>query len=164
MSEILLTVEQAATRLQMHPITIRRQIKRGTLKAVRAGRQFRIPESELTRPVESETPQTRAAHILAEMRSGVPSRRLAAIRVLARADAATYELVEAEVQRAEAAYTGPQDDMSDWRALDCEPFHFPEESPDYLQNLYRADKTQSPVVGHSDLAESEAQRPSEGQG
>lgn len=44
----LLTVEQAAERLQMHPATVRRFIREGTLAGKRIGaRQWRISESAL---------------------------------------------------------------------------------------------------------------------
>lgn len=142
MPETLLTVEEFANRTHQHAQTVRRQIRRGAVPTVRTGRKYLIPESAATptyaalpskdRISRGDTPQTRAEAILSSLDSGDPKRRLEAIRALARADAATYDLVEAGVQRAEAAYTGPQDDMSDWRALDREPFHFPEESGNYL--------------------------------
>ena len=37
MMEMLLTVEQAAERLQLHPETVRRQLKRGELRAIKRG-------------------------------------------------------------------------------------------------------------------------------
>lgn len=142
MPETLLTVEEFANRTHQHAQTVRRQIRRGAVPVVRTGRKYLIPESAAAptyaalpskdRASEGDTPQARAEAILSSLDSGDPKRRLAAIRALTRADAATYELVEAEVERAEAAYTGPQDDMSDWRALDSEPFHFPEERDDFL--------------------------------
>ena len=46
-NEMLLTVEQAAKRLQLRPITIREQLKRGTLRGIKRGHQWRIPESAL---------------------------------------------------------------------------------------------------------------------
>ncbi len=130
--EMLLTVEQAAERLQLHPETVRRQLKRGELRAIKRGRVWRVPESalgEATPDVYSvttqnaSTPQTRAAAILAEFRSGDLTRRNAAIVELARADAATSALVDAEVSREVEAYDGPDDDFADWHALDGELFH-----------------------------------------
>lgn len=63
--EMLLTVEQVAARLQLHPETIRRQLLRGALRGVRRGRQWRIPESALTETVDAPAPmpkgQRRAA-------------------------------------------------------------------------------------------------------
>ena len=56
--EMLLTVEQVATRLQLHPDTIRRQLIKGVLRGTKRGRQWRVPESALTdAPNESEPKQ-----------------------------------------------------------------------------------------------------------
>ena len=43
----LLTVNDVAERLQVHPITVRRHIKAGKLRAVRVGRSVRIREAAL---------------------------------------------------------------------------------------------------------------------
>ncbi len=45
--ENLLNVNQVAFILKVHPLTIRRYIKTGKLKAVKAGGNIRIKESEL---------------------------------------------------------------------------------------------------------------------
>ena len=45
--EMLLTIEQTAQRLQLHPETIRRQLVRGTLRGIKRGRSWRVPESAL---------------------------------------------------------------------------------------------------------------------
>ena len=45
--ENLLSVKQAAFVLKVHPLTIRRYLKDGKLKAVRAGGNIRIKESHL---------------------------------------------------------------------------------------------------------------------
>ena len=46
--EMLLTLEQAAQRLQLHPETVRRQLVRGALRGIRRGRVWRVPESALS--------------------------------------------------------------------------------------------------------------------
>lgn len=48
-SDAFLSVDQAATRLGVHPNTVYRMIVGGRLPAVRAGRLWRIPEGELAR-------------------------------------------------------------------------------------------------------------------
>lgn len=77
------------------------------------------------------TPQDRAASILAGLQSGNSRQRTEAILTLARSDAETRALVEHEVEESVAAYDGPEDDLSDWRTLDGEPFQFPEEPADF---------------------------------
>ena len=141
--EMLLTVEQAAERLQLHPETVRRQLKRGELRAIKRGRVWRVPESALgedtPKAAEISTPQTRAAAILAAFDSGDMKRRNAAIIELARADAATGAIVDAAAAKAVEEWDGPEDDFSAWQNVDLGP-HFPDEAPDYLNGLVRADK------------------------
>ena len=48
MLENLLSVNQAAFILKVHPLTIRRYIREGKLKAVKAGGNIRIKESSLS--------------------------------------------------------------------------------------------------------------------
>jgi len=43
----LLTVNEVAERLRVHPITVRRHIKAGKLRAVRVGRAVRVRESDV---------------------------------------------------------------------------------------------------------------------
>ncbi len=147
--EMLLTVEQAAARLQLHPETVRRQLQRGELRAIKRGRVWRVPESalgeatpEVAKASEPNTPQTRAALILAALDSGDMKRRNAAIIRLASSDAATIEIVAAAAAKAVEEWDGPEDDLSAWRNVDLKP-HFPDEAPDYLDGLYRADKAEA---------------------
>jgi excisionase family DNA binding protein len=159
MPEMLLTVEQAAERLQLHPDSVRRQLKRGTMRGIKRGTRWRVPESaveestppelqrDYTRPrsIESaigDTPQARAKAILEALESGDKARRNAAIIQLAKSDEQTVEIVTEAAAHAVKEWDGPDDDFADWRALDAEPFHFPEESPDYLKGLYRADRAE----------------------
>ncbi len=78
--------------------------------------------------VTADTPEIRAAAILRDLQSGDMKTRSAAILTFARTDARTRDLVEQPALRAVADYQGEEDDFSDWRALDREPFHFPEET------------------------------------
>lgn len=98
-------------------------------------------EVEVKDPFKGDTPEARAAAILAEMESDDTKRRNLAIIALSQADEETSAIVEEAAARAVEEWEGEDDDFADWRALDSEPFHFPEEAPDYLQGLYRADAT-----------------------
>lgn len=121
MPETLLTVEQAAQRLQLHQITVRRQIARGQLRAIRKGRSVRIPESALVEDSPSpETPQVQANTILNAFKSGDFQARNAAIVALSQAAVQTRVLVLAAVESETAGLA--DDDLADWRALDGEPF------------------------------------------
>ena len=155
---VTLTVPELATLTDLNPLTIRRAIASGELQAANGGGRshYRISRTDAEtwwrrrgggtllgaaplgdaatgQPANGSvpntgTPEARAAAILAGLDSDDPTTRNAAIVALAKADAPTSELVEEEVSRAVADYDGPEDDLSDWQALDSEPFHFPEES------------------------------------
>lgn len=43
----LLTVAEVAERLRLHPMTVRRHIKSGRIRAMRVGRSVRVPEDSL---------------------------------------------------------------------------------------------------------------------
>jgi excisionase family DNA binding protein len=63
--EQLLTVEQAATRLHVHPKTVRRHLQTGTLRGVKRGRLWRVPESALTEPAQpAVTPLAHALELI----------------------------------------------------------------------------------------------------
>jgi excisionase family DNA binding protein len=47
MSSILLTVEQAARQLALHPKTVLRHIREGRLRAARLGKAYRIAQADL---------------------------------------------------------------------------------------------------------------------
>ena len=59
--EVLLTVEQAAARLQVTPYTVREHLKRGLLRGIKRGRLWRVPESALV----EEAPVKREVTIIA---------------------------------------------------------------------------------------------------
>lgn len=48
----LLTTEDAAKRLGLHPETVRRFLREGTLRGVKIGRKHRIEENEIVAYVE----------------------------------------------------------------------------------------------------------------
>jgi excisionase family DNA binding protein len=64
--DMLLTVEQAAQRLQVTPNTVREQLRTGKLRGTKHGRMWRVPESALVRtspggsPTPPENPLARA--------------------------------------------------------------------------------------------------------
>lgn len=136
MAEMFLTVEQAAERMQLHPDTIRRQIRAGQLRSVRRGRVHRIPESALTEAPPRPRPQSaQVEELWRRMTTGSAGEHNAAIIALAQAP----DVVRAEIERrsGEAAakyYATPegQAELADWRALDGEPFHDDEGDGDDL--------------------------------
>ena len=78
--EMLLTVEQAAERLQLAPFTVREQLKRGKLRGIKRGRVWRVPESALfesspqneprgTMERSAESPLARALALVAQLES-----------------------------------------------------------------------------------------------
>ncbi len=58
--DTLFNVNQAAFILKVHPLTIRRYIKEGKIKAIRAGGNVRIKESELQQFNKDFTPKPAA--------------------------------------------------------------------------------------------------------
>ena len=65
MAEQFLTVEQAADRLQVHPTTIRRHLQSGTLRGVKRGSLWRVPESALMEPSKpTVSPLVRAVQLI----------------------------------------------------------------------------------------------------
>jgi excisionase family DNA binding protein len=59
-----LTVREVAERLRLHPITVRRHIAAGRIRAVRIGRAVRVPEEEVSKfgREETQVAETRAAY------------------------------------------------------------------------------------------------------
>ena len=81
--ERLLTVNDVAARLQVHPITVRRHIKAGKLRAVRVGRSVRIREAALEEylgaedyeQIEYPTPTPEAIAEVRRILDGVPRQK-----------------------------------------------------------------------------------------
>jgi len=55
--ESLLTVEQYASRAQLHPDSVRRQLREGRLRAIKKGRVWRIPESAMMEDSPAKRPE-----------------------------------------------------------------------------------------------------------
>ncbi len=76
----LLTVNDVAERLRVHPITVRRHIKAGILRSVRVGRSVRIREADLEdylgaedyEPAEYPTPTPEAIAEVRRILDAVP--------------------------------------------------------------------------------------------
>jgi excisionase family DNA binding protein len=155
MAEMFLTVEQAAERMQLHPDTIRRQLRNGTLRSVRRGRIYRIPESALAEDLHRATPKpqsrdvAQAEALWAEMASGDPARGSAARVALAGApQAVREEIMRRSGEIAAKYYATPegQAELADWRALDGGPFH--DDAGDYYspeeEAHFRAEQEATP--------------------
>lgn len=138
MPEMLLTVEQVADRLQLHPDSVRRQLKRGTMRGIKRGTRWRVPESAVeestplelqrsyTRPRSTETPtESDAEAIWQQMTSGKQGDHNAALRTLfAAPDEVRAIIAQRSAQAVAAHYATPdgESELADWRALDGEPF------------------------------------------
>lgn len=145
---VTLTVPELATLSGLHPLTIRRAIGAGKLKAANGGgrshyRISRIDAEQWWRgrgggtlllevPLVRATPQVRAKAILADLASNDLAVRNAAIIALASADEQTSRIVQRETEKSVASYHGPDDNFGDWRALDGESFLFPEEDVSWV--------------------------------
>lgn len=113
MAETLLTVEQTAQRLQLSPLTVQRQLKRGALRGIKRGRLWRVPESALLENSSTPDSRSRAAAIVQALQNSDPKTRNAAILTLARTDSRTRALVEKTAMRAVESYAGEDDDFAD---------------------------------------------------
>lgn len=60
MQNRLLTPEQVAEMLQLHPFTVLNYIKQGKLRSARLGRVYRIRESDIDKFLESQMVDTKA--------------------------------------------------------------------------------------------------------
>lgn len=133
MSENLLTVEQAAQRLQLSPTSVRIHLRGGKLRGLKRGRAWRVPESALFEHAPGRRNGANDSHTLtqvdeiwAAMASGDYARRNEAIRTLHHAPEAVRSIVmQRSGEAAERYYATPegQAELADWRALDGEPFY-----------------------------------------
>ena len=67
----LLSVRQVAFILKVHPLSVRRYIKEGKLKAVKVGGNVRIEESELQNFNKVLTPKTTSKDVLLRVKKTV---------------------------------------------------------------------------------------------
>ena len=77
MAEQFLTVEQAASRLQVHPITVRRHLRSGLLRGIKRGNLWRVPESalgEAPAPAAEVSPLARALAMVEELETEMQGR------------------------------------------------------------------------------------------
>jgi excisionase family DNA binding protein len=127
MAESLLTIDQVAKRLQIHPASVRRQLREGSLRGLKRGKLWRVPESALYEPTPRHAPEiSQADEIWAAMNSGDDARRDAALRALFQApDNVQAVVMQRSGEAAARYYATPEGDaeLADWRALDGEPFH-----------------------------------------
>ena len=131
--ELLLTVEQAAERLQLAPFTVRKQLREGRLRGIKRGaKSWRIPESALLESSRAERINGDEAERLWARLSNFATHN-AALYEIAAAPAQVRQLIDDRSERAAAQwYETPagEAELRDWRALDGEPFDFPDEAPD----------------------------------
>ncbi len=135
MADTLLTIDQVATRLQIHPASVRRQLREGSLRGIKRGKLWRVPESALYEPTPAHHNENKSSaspalgeanEIWAAMLSGDDKRRDLALIALGKASPAARLLVmQRSAEVAERYYATLEGDaeLADWRALDGEPFH-----------------------------------------
>lgn len=107
----LLTVAEVAQRLKLHPITVRRHIKAGRLRAVRAGRSVRVRESDMKAYLCPEgEPVVRLPYRWPPTKQDIERRRKLMEEMIARRDrrgpigVSTLELVRAARRELEERY------------------------------------------------------------
>jgi excisionase family DNA binding protein len=127
MAESLLTIDQVAKRLQIHPASVRRQLREGSLRGLKRGKLWRVPESALYEPTPRHAPEiSQADEIWAAMLSGDAERRNKALMELFHAPEGVRAIVmQRSGEVAARYYVTPEGEaeLADWRALDGEPFH-----------------------------------------
>ncbi len=141
--EMLLTIEQAAMRLQLHRDTVRKQLKRGQLRGVKRGRVWRVPESalqEVAPATASVAALVDAETIWREMVSGDAKRHNAAILKMAAAPAPVRAILARRSAESAAAYYATlegESELADWRAASApvsdDDFYTAQEEAEFRQ-------------------------------
>ena len=148
--EMLLTIEQAALRLQLHRDTVRKQLKRGELRGMKRGRVWRVPESALTESVAAPTATGDVADaelIWREMNSGdAKSHNAAIVKMAAAPSDVRAEIARRSAQAAAAYYSTPagEAELTDWRATSA-PIH--DDEGDYYTAEEEAEFRQQKAQG-----------------
>lgn len=128
--ELLLTVEQAAERLQLAPFTVRKHLREGRLRGIKRGaKSWRIPESALLESPRAERLNRDEAERLWALLGDFATHNRA-LHEIAAAPVSVQQMIDEKSERAAAQwYDSPEGhaELQDWRALDGEPFDGAEE-------------------------------------
>jgi excisionase family DNA binding protein len=122
--ELLLSPEQAAAKLHVHPATVRLWLRAGLLRGVKRRRIWRVPESAL-----HEAPSNKSGNVsgsLAFEPDDSADEHNRKIRELARAPREVQEAALKAAANVAARYYESDEgraELTDWRALDGEDFH-----------------------------------------
>ncbi len=125
--ELLLTVEQAAERLQLAPFTVRKHLREGRLRGIKRGaKSWRIPESALLESSRAKRIGRDEAERLWALLSDFATHNQA-LHEIAAAPVGVQQLIdEKSALAAQQWYETPtgKRELQDWRALDGEPLDF----------------------------------------
>lgn len=123
--ELLLTVEQAAERLQLAPFTVRKHLREGRLRGIKRGtKSWRIPESALLESSRTERiNRDEAARLWTLLCDFATHNR--ALHEIAAAPVSVQQLIDEKGEDAVAQWYDTSEgraELQDWRALDGETF------------------------------------------
>lgn len=136
MIEQFLTVEEAASVLRVHPITVRRHLRSGALRGIKTGKLWRVAQSALSVAAVVEDSLAQADALWHDITSGDDQKRGEALKKLAYAPDEVSDIVlQRSGEAAAAFYASPAgqaewEDQADWRALDTEPVYDDEDEED----------------------------------